>query len=134
MKTDRESLETLKELFKENWKIDLNIYEDQYHKTDMWFDWNGSTRDIEVKRRRFNSNKYPTTIVNLEKYYELINRKAILVVMFDDCWYICKDVKKAYVATTSMYARQTTDFGGKYRWSDKIELDLTKFARYEYNK
>ena len=29
--------------------------------------------------------------------------------MFNDCWYICKDVASAYIKTTSMYARHTTD-------------------------
>lgn len=132
MKTDRESLETLKGIFKERWDIDLNTYEDTYHRTDMWFNWNGKTRDIEVKRRRFDSNKYPTTIINLDKFKELVVKNALLVIMFNDCWYICKDVRKAYMQVTSMYARHTTDFGGNYEWSDKVELDLGKFIKYEY--
>lgn len=132
MKTDKESLEKLKSIFKERWDIDLHIYEDQFHKTDMYFEWNGRLRDIEVKKRRFNSDKYPTTIINLQKYNELVFRDAILVVMFDDCWYLCKDVRSAYVKCTEMYARWTTDFGGDYCWSAKVELDLNKFTRYEY--
>lgn len=132
MKTDSESLKQLTDIFQSRWGIDLNTYEDIYHRTDMWFEWNGSKRDIEVKRRRFQSNQYHTTIINEDKFKELVSTKSILVIMFDNCWYVCKDVASAYIKTTSMYARHTTDFGGNYEWANKVELDLNKFTRYDY--
>jgi len=132
MKTDSESLKQLTDIFQSRWGIDLNTYEDIYHRTDMWFEWNGSKRDVEVKRRRFQSNKYPTTIINEDKFVELCKKNACLVIMFDDCWFVCKNVRSAYIKTTSMYARHTTDFGGNYEWANKIELDLNKFTRYDY--
>lgn len=134
MKTDNESLQQLSDMFLDRWGIKLNTYKDIYHRTDMWFEWDGKQIDIEVKRRRFNSDKYPTTIVNEDKYVELLKKKAILVIMFDDCWYVCKDVRKPFIKSTPMYARHTTDFGGNYEWSNKVELDLTKFTKYEYDK
>lgn len=132
MKTDSESLKQLTDIFQSRWGIDLNTYEDIYHRTDMWFEWNGNKRDVEVKRRRFNSNQYPTTIINKDKFIELCKKNACLVVMFDDCWFVCKNIKSAYIKTTSMYARHTTDFGGNYEWANKVELDLNKFTRYDY--
>ena len=87
---------------------------------------------MEVKRRRFKKDTYPTTIINLSKYNTLVKGNDILVIMFDDCWGICKDVKSAYLKTSPFYARSTTDFGGDYKWSDKVELDLDKFQWYEY--
>lgn len=132
MKTDSQSLNQLTDIFLQRWGIKLNTYKDEFHRTDMWFEWNGTTKDVEVKRRRFNSSKYPTTIVNEDKFKELLKNKACLVVMFDDCWFVCKNVAKAYLKTTPMYARHTTDFGGNWEWANKVELDLTKFTRYEY--
>jgi len=132
MKTDNESLQQLHNIFLQRWGIELNTYKDQFHRTDMWFEWNGTTKDVEVKRRRFQSNKYPTTIINEDKFIELCKKNACLVIMFDDCWFVCKNVRSAYIKTTSMYARHTTDFGGNYEWSNKIELDLNKFTKYEY--
>lgn len=132
MKTDNESLQQLHNIFLQRWGIELNTYKDQFHRTDMWFEWNGTTKDVEVKRRRFQSNKYPTTIINEDKFVELCKKNACLVIMFDDCWFVCKNVRSAYIKTTSMYARHTTDFGGNYEWSNKIELDLNKFTKYEY--
>lgn len=132
MKTDNESLQQLHNIFLQRWGIELNTYKDQFHRTDMWFEWNGTTKDVEVKRRRFQSNKYPTTIINEDKFVELCKKNACLVIMFDDCWFVCKNVRSAYIKTTSMYARHTTDFGGNYEWSNKIELDLSKFTRYDY--
>lgn len=134
MKTDLESLNKLTKIFNDKWGIQLNIYKDTFHRTDMWFEWNGKTRDVEVKKRRFNSDKYPTTIINEDKFLELLKNRACLVVMFDDCWYVCKNVARAYLKTTPMYARHTTDFGGNYEWSNKVELDLNKFTKYEYDE
>lgn len=134
MKTDLESLKQLTEMFQKRWGIQLHTYTDIYHRTDMWFEWNGVKKDVEVKRRRFKSDRYPTTILNEDKYCELVRTRSCLVVMFDDCWFVCKNLSRAYVKTTSMYARHTTDFGGCYEWSPKVELDLSKFTRYEYDK
>ena len=131
-KTDNESLALLARMFKAKWGITLNTYEDLYSRTDCWFEWDTKSYDVEVKRRRFNSNKYPTTIINYDKYKELVKRNAILVIMFDDCWYICKNVRKAYLKTTPMYARHTTDWVGEWEWSNKVELDLNKFDKYDY--
>lgn len=131
-KTDSASLSLLADMFMKRWGIKLNTYDFIYNRTDCWFDWNDKTYEVEVKRRRFNSDKYPTTIINLDKYKELVSRKAILVVMFNDCWYVCKDVASAYIKTTSMYARHTTDWEGEYEWSYKVELNLNKFTKYDY--
>ena len=132
MKTDLNSLQQLTEIFKDRWGIQLNVYKDTFHRTDLWFEWKGQIKDIEVKRRRFNSNTYPTTIINEDKFLELLKKKACLVVMFDDCWFVCKNVRNAYLKTTPMYARHTTDFGGNWEWANKVELDLTKFTKYDY--
>lgn len=132
MKTDSESLQKLTDMFLQRWGIQLNTYEDQFHRTDMWFDWKDKKIDVEVKRRRFKSDKYPTTIINIDKYKELVVNKACLVIMFDDCWYICKDVRLPYIKCTPMYARHCTDFAGDWEWAYKVELDLTKFTRYDY--
>lgn len=131
-KTDNESLTLLADMFQQRWGIKLHTYEDIYNRTDCWFDWKDKSYDVEVKRRRFNSDKYPTTIINLDKYKELVKRSAILICMFDDCWYVCKDVASAYIKTTSMYARHTTDWDGEYEWSYKVELNLNKFTKYDY--
>lgn len=130
-KTDSVSLKKLKKLFKERFNIDLYWYKDVFSRTDGWFTWNDKEYQVEVKCRRFDKNQYPTTIINEDKY-NVLKDKGILVVMFNDCWGICKDVESAYLKTTAMYARSTTDFGGEYRWSNKVELDLTKFKWYEY--
>lgn len=119
-------------MFSNRWGIKLHIFDDIFNRTDCWFDWKDKTYEVEVKRRRFNSNKYPTTIINLDKYKELARRKALLVIMFDDCWYVCKDVRTAYINKTCIYARRTTDWDGAYEWSYKVELDLNKFTKYDY--
>lgn len=131
-KTDKDSLESLTKIFNDRWGIQLNIYPDQFHRTDCWFEWEGDTIDVEVKKRRFNSDKYKTTIINLDKYIELLKRKSILVVMFDDCFYIFKNLKKAAIGVTQMWARKTTDWGGNYIYSDKVELNLDEGKRYDY--
>lgn len=132
MKTDLKSLEQLQQIFKDRWGIQLNIYENNYSRVDCWFEFNGKKYDVEVKKRRFNSGQYPTTIINEDKFVELHKKKAILVCMFDDKFGICKNVDSAYLKTTSMLARTTTDWGGDYKWSNKVELNLTKFNWYEY--
>lgn len=132
MKTDLKSLEQLQQIFKDRWGITLNIYKNQYSRVDCWFEFNDKKYDVEVKKRRFNSNQYPTTIINEDKFIELCKKNACLVVMFDDCWFVCKNIKSAYIKTTSMYARHTTDFGGNYEWTNKVELNLNKFTRYDY--
>lgn len=132
MKTDNESLALLARMFKAKWGIDLHTYEDIYNRTDCWFDWNDKSYDVEVKRRRFNSDKYPTTIINYEKYKELVKRGAMLVVMFDNKWGILKNVRSGYLKVTPMYARHTTDWDGQYEWSFKVELDLNAFTWYDY--
>ena len=132
MKTDLKSLEQLQQIFNDRWGITLNIYKNQYSRVDCWFEFNDKKYEVEIKKRRFNSNQYPTTIINEDKFIELCKKNACLVVMFDDCWFVCKNIKSAYIKTTSMYARHTTDFGGNYEWANKVELDLNKFTKYEY--
>ena len=131
-KTDSQSLNTLATLFKDKWNITLHTYDDIFNRTDCWFHWKDKSFEVEVKRRRFDSHKYPTTIINYEKYKELVKRKAILVVMFDDKWGILKNVRSGYLRTTPMYAKSTTDWDGEYRWSNKVELNLDSFTWYEY--
>ena len=132
MKTDSKSIELLTAMFLKNWNIELNTYEDQFHRTDCWFNWNDRTVDVEVKKRRFVSNKYPTTIIDKSKYVELLKAKGVLVVMFDDCWYLFKDLKGAFIKCSTIRCPSTTDFGGYLKWKEEIELDLTKGTRYDY--
>ena len=132
MKTDKKSIDALKDIFLDKWGIQLNEYEDQYHRTDVWFNWNGATKDIEVKKRRFNKDKYPTTVIDADKFVSLVKGKAFLVVMFDDCWGICKNVRDAYVTCTQMWARRCTDFAADYYWKNEVELSLDKFNWFNY--
>lgn len=132
MKTDLKSLEQLQEIFKTRWGIDLHIYEDQFHRTDLYFDWKGNRFDIEVKRRRFKKDTYPTTIINSEKFVELCKRDAILVCMYSDCWGICKNVRKAFVKKTMIFCNHCTDFPSIPEWGSKVELDLNAFKWYKY--
>lgn len=131
-KTDTASLMKLKNIMKVRWQIDLEIYEDIFSRTDAHFMWNNRDIEVEVKCRRFSSDKYPTTIINSDKYDELLQRNAILVVMFDDCWYLFKNVKEAFCCQSMKYCRSTTDFGGRWAMSPKVELSLSKGIRYDY--
>lgn len=133
-KTDNESLALLARMFKAKWGITLNTYEDLYSRTDCWFEWDTKSYDVEVKRRRFNSDKYPTTIINYDKYKELVKKGAILVVMFDDKWGILKNVRKAFVRETKIYCNHCTDFPSYPEWGSKVELNLNSFKWYDYNE
>lgn len=132
MKTDLKSLEQLQQIFKDRWGITLNIYKNQYSRVDCWFEFNGKRYDIEVKKRRFNSNQYTTTIINEDKFVELCKRNAILVCMYSDCWGICKNVRKAFVKKTMIFCNHCTDFSSIPEWGSKVELDLNAFKWYKY--
>lgn len=133
-KTDTKSLDTLKEMFLNRWGIKLHIYDDIYNRTDCWFDWKDKSYDVEVKRRRFNKNTYPTAIINTDKYVELCKRNAILVCMYNDCWGICKNVRKAFVRETKIYCNHCTDFPSNPEWGSKVELSLDCFEWYDYDE
>lgn len=132
MKTDLNSLHFLQKEFYRRWNIQLNIYEDEFHRTDCWFKWKGQKYDVEVKKRRFDSSKYPTAIINLSKYKYLIRKNAILVYCYDDKWGICKNLGSAFVQISQMYAPTTTDWVGHYEYSNKVELNLDCFKWYAY--
>lgn len=133
-KTDSASLSLLADMFMKRWGIKLNTYDFIYNRTDCWFDWNDKTYEVEVKRRRFNSDKYPTTIINLDKYVELCKRNAILICMYNDCWGICKNVRKAFVRETKIYCNHCTDFPSNPEWGSKVELSLDCFKWYDYDE
>ena len=52
--------------------------------------------------------------------------------MFDDCWIIIKNLKKAFVRETQKYARKTTDFKNQ-NWvmKDFIELKFDNLIKYK---
>lgn len=130
--TDDQNKNFIKQQFKNRFKINLNYYEDQYSQADGWFSWNGVKYNVELKERRFISTKYKTTIINKEKYNYLLANNGILVITFDDCFYIFKNLKQAFVKDTQIYCRTTTDFSrGSYKWSTKTELDLSKGLKYD---
>lgn len=134
MKPDKESIDKIIDIFQKKWHLNLSKFEYKYSRTDLYLTKDdGTIREIEVKRRRFNSNRYPTTIIDLSKYNELIKRNACLIVMFDDRWAILTDVESAYLKTTDMYCKSTTYFGGNWRMDPKVELDLSKFKWYKYD-
>ena len=131
-KTDSASLSLLADMFMKRWGIKLNTYDFIYNRTDCWFDWNDKTYEVEVKRRRFNKNTYPTAIINTDKYVELCKRNAILICMYNDCWGICKNVRKAFVRETKIYCNHCTDFPSNPEWGSKVELNLNCFEWYDY--
>lgn len=131
-KTDSASLSLLADMFMKRWGIKLNTYDFIYNRTDCWFDWNDKTYEVEVKRRRFNKNTYPTAIINTDKYVELCKRNAILICMYNDCWGICKNVRKAFVRETKIYCNHCTDFPSDPEWGSKVELNLNCFEWYDY--
>lgn len=133
MKTDIRSLVFTKNLFKEKFNIDIEWCKDDYSRYDGTFNWNGIDYIIEVKRRRFNSNKYPTTIINRDKFDMLSRNNSILVIIFDDGVYIFKDIKQAFIKDSMKYGCSTTDFGGTYGYSLKIELSLKKAIKIDVN-
>ena len=131
MKTDIRSLVFVKSLFRDKYNLNITWCKDEFSRYDGVVDINGEHYIVEVKRRRFKSDKYPTTIINREKYDILSSCNSILVVIFDDCVYIFKDVKKAYIKDSMKYGRSTTDFGGSDSYSQKTELNLKKGVRLD---
>lgn len=131
MKTDIRSLVFIKNLFKDKYNIEIEWCKDDYSRYDGTFTWNNIAYIIEVKRRRFKSDKYPTTIINRDKFDILSKCNSILVIIFDDGVYIYKDVKRAFIKDSMKYGRSTTDFGGEYKYSLKTELSLKKAIKLE---
>lgn len=131
MKTDIRSLVFTKSLFKDLYGIDIEWSKDDYSRYDGTFKWNNIDYIIEVKRRRFKSDKYDTTLINREKFDLLARNNSVLVIIFDDGVYIFKDVKKAFVRDSYKYGRSTTDFGGRYGYSLKTELSLNKAIKID---
>lgn len=131
MKTDIRSLVFTKSLFKDLYGIDIEWSKNDYSRYDGTFKWNNIDYIIEVKRRRFKSDKYDTTLINREKFDLLARNNSVLVIIFDDGVYIFKDVKKAFVRDSYKYGRSTTDFDGEYGYSLKTELSLNKAIKIE---
>lgn len=131
MKTDIRSLVFTKNLFKEKFNIDIEWCKDDYSRYDGTFNWKGIDYILELKRRRFKSDKYPTTIINRDKFDLLARNNSVLVIIFDDGVYIFKDVKKAFVRDSYKYGRSATDFDGEYGYSLKTELSLNKAIKID---
>lgn len=121
--SDKDSIQFIQKQFKDNWNLDLKITSNEFSQEDLVFTHNNKNHSVEVKRRRFNSNKYPTTIIERSKYEYLLSHNGILVVVFEDCWIIIKNLKKAFVRETQKYARKTTDFKNQ-NWVLKTFIEL----------
>lgn len=131
MKTDIRSLVFTKSLFKDLYGIDIEWSKNDYSRYDGTFKWNDVDYIVEVKRRRFKSDKYDTTLINRDKFDLLARNNSVLVIIFDDGVYIYKDVKRAFIKDSMKYGRSTTDFGGEYKYSLKTELSLKKAIKLE---
>lgn len=129
---DKDSVEFVQKAFKK-WDLDLEITSNQYSREDLTFKWNNNQYSVEVKKRRFKKDKYPTTIIEKAKWDYLISHNGILVVLFDDCWVVFKNIKKAFVKETIKWASKTTDFKDKRLVEHRyIELDLKKCLEYKF--
>ena len=129
--SDKDSIQFIQKQFKDNWNLDLKITSNEFSQEDLVFTHNNKNHSVEVKRRRFNSNKYPTTIIEKSKYEYLLSHNGILVVVFDDCWIIIKNLKNAFVRETQKYARKTTDFKNQnYVLKTFIELKFDNLKTY----
>ena len=129
--SDKDSIQFIQKQFKDNWNLDLKITSNEFSQEDLVFTHNNKNHSVEVKRRRFNSNKYPTTIIEKSKYEYLLSHNGILVVMFDDCWIIIKNLKNAFVRETQKYARKTTDFKNQnYVLKTFVELKFDNLKTY----
>ena len=128
---DKESVQFVQKQFKDLWNLDLKITSNEFSQEDLVFTHNNKNYSLEVKRRRFKSSKYTTTIIEKLKYDYLLSNNGILVIIFDDCWIIIKDLKKAFVKESQKLARKTTDFS-KQNWvmKDFIELKFDQLTRY----
>ena len=131
MKTDTQSLNKIRKIFKDRWDIDLHWYSDIYSRTDGFFTWNDKDYEVEVKCRRCKSDTYPTIIINKDKY-DVLKNGGILICLYDDKWGVCKDVKKALLKYTAIYCNHCTDFPSNPEWGMKAELDINEFNWYEY--
>lgn len=129
--SDKESVQYVKKQFKDIWNLDLKITSNKFSQEDLWFYYNDKKHSVEVKRRRFNSNQYPTTIIEKSKYEYLLKNNGILVVVFNDCWIVIKDLRKAFVRESQKLARKTTDFNNQ-NWviKDFIELNFNDLIKY----
>lgn len=131
MKTDIRSLVFTKSLFKDLYGIDIEWSKNDYSRYDGTFKWNNVDYIVEVKRRRFKSDKYNTTLINRDKFDLLARNNSVLVIIFDDGVYIFKNVKKAFVRDSYKYGRSATDFDGEYGYSLKTELSLNKAIKID---
>ena len=130
--SDKDSIQFIQKQFKNIWNLDLKITSNEFSQEDLVFTHNNKNHSVEVKRRRFNSNKYPTTIIEKSKYEYLLSHNGILVVVFDDCWIIIKNLKNAFVAETKKYARKTTDFKNQdYVLKTFVELKFDNLVKYK---
>lgn len=132
MRVDTKSMIVLKKIFKDTLNVDITITEDEMSKNDFYFTWKGNEWIGESKVRRFNKDKYPETLINKDKYQFLIKNNSMLCIFFYDGLYVCQDIKKAYKYEKDVYCKDKTDFdGGKYCWSTKVYLDLSKFKKID---
>lgn len=132
-------LENLKEVCKvlQGWGFTTKIVADEYCRYDIDATYKDQQIKIECKRRRFNQNKYNTTLINKEKYQYLVVNKGWLIITFDDAMICFKNVKDALVKFSNKYCSKTTDFKNQEKiWSIKAELDMTKaviIAKFDNN-
>lgn len=130
--SDKESVQFVQKAFKK-WNLDLEITPNQYSQEDLTFKWKNNQYSVEVKKRRFKKDKYPTTIIEKSKWDYLLSHNGILVVLFDDCWVVFKKLKAAFKGISVKPARKTTDFKNQV-WVNKefVELDLKKCLEYKF--
>jgi len=94
-----ELLNLLRTYFKDD-KLELT---DRYNK----FDLTSNNLNIEIKSRKFNANKYKTTLVPYNKCLNIGNKKTIIVINFiDSIYYIEYDEKKFKTFEIKQFNRQ----------------------------
>lgn len=132
MKVDAKSLMVLKKVIKDLLNVDAEITKDDMAQYDLFFSYKGKDWIGESKVRRFGYEQYKDTMIDKCKYDFLIKSNAMLFVFFYDGLYVCQDISKAYKYEKEIYCKSKTDFeGGRFRWSTKVYLDLSKFKKLD---
>lgn len=92
---------------------------------------------VEVKRRRQSKSKYPTTILEEDKFNYLIGHKnAFYCAVFDDGAYFINLHKTGIVVNRGqLWCDKTTDFADRNKvLKNVVFLDLSKAAEIDLNK
>lgn len=109
------------------------------------YDKNNKSRWIEIKTRNFNHNKYPTTIIEKDKYDKMTGSTFIvdipveLIVLFEDgfVYYNAKDVKNMTKNVSKKKCPDQYD-GDANKWCDKtkevVEIEITENKFHPYNE